>query len=78
MGWEHYQAVDPPKESPGLVGDCLMFIYQLVFTSNSIKSSAFHIFLSLTYPLGEKKMFLSQDAQKSPKYVLKTAKQWSI
>jgi len=30
MGWKHYQTFDPPKESPWLVGDCLVKIYNFL------------------------------------------------
>ena len=51
MGWEHFQTVDPPKESPRLLGDCFgvhLLILHLKFQfTKSIKSSTFHIFLNL-------------------------------
>ena len=55
--------VDPPKDSPrlvgaclvvfgGVVGACLVLILDFKFQfSKSIKSSTFHIFLNLAYPL---------------------------
>ena len=69
MGWKHYQTVDPPKESPRLIGDCMrLLILHFKFQfSKSIKSSTFHIFLNLTYPL-RKKLF---SFQKCPKAIQK-------
>ena len=63
MGWKHYQVVDPLKRElqvgRGLFGiRLLIFHFKIQFS----KSSAFHVFLSLTYPL--RKMSLSQNAQK--------------
>ena len=47
MGWKHYQTVDPRKREPqvarGLFGIRLLILH--------FKSSTFHIFLNLTYPL---------------------------
>ena len=52
-----------------------LLIPHIIFQfTKSIKSSTFHIFFNLTYLL--RKIALSQNAQKSPKNVHKTAKQW--
>ena len=78
MGWKHYQNVDHPKREPqvgsGLFGVRLLILHFKFQFSKSIKSSTFHIFLNFTYPL--KKISLSKNAQKSPKNLHKTAKQW--
>ena len=54
MGWKHYQTVDHPKREPqvgsGLFGIHLLILHFKFQFSKSIKSSAFHIFLNLTYP----------------------------
>ena len=66
MGWEHYLTVEPLKKEPqvgrGLFGVRLLILHFKFQFSKSIKSSTFHIFLNLTYPLG--KISLSQNAQK--------------
>ena len=67
MGWEHYQTVVPLKESPKLVGDSLVSIYQF-FTSNYthqifIISSFLHFYQSWL----KEKISLSQNAQKLTK-----------
>ena len=53
MGWKHYQTVDPRKREPqvarGLFGIRLLILHFKF--SKSIKSSTFHIFINLTYPL---------------------------
>ena len=59
MGWKRYQTVDHPKREPqvgsGLFGIRLLLLH---FTfSKSIKSSTFHSFLNLTYPLRKKNLF---------------------
>ena len=59
MGWRHYQTVDPPPPQPkreprvgrGLFGVHLPILHFKFQFSKSIKSSTFHIFLNLTYPL---------------------------
>ena len=55
MGWEHYHTVDPLEEEPqvrrGLFGVRLLLLHFKFQFSKSIKSSTFHIFLDLTYPL---------------------------
>ena len=55
MGWKHYQTVDHPKREPqvgsGLFGIRLLILHFKFQFSKSIKSSTFHIFLNLTYPL---------------------------
>ena len=55
MGWKHYQTVDPHKREPqvgrGLFGIRLLILHFKFQFSKSIKSSTFHIFLTLTYPL---------------------------
>ena len=55
MGWKHYQTVDPHKREPqvarGLFGIRLLILHFKFQFSKSIKSSTFHIFLNLTYPL---------------------------
>ena len=50
MGWEHYQKVDPLKKEPQVRGRLLILHFKFQFCK-SFKSSAFHIFLNLTYPL---------------------------
>ena len=53
MDWKRYQTVDHPKREPQ-VGSGLFGILHFNFqVSKSIKSSTFHIFLNLTYPLGK-------------------------
>ena len=55
MGWEHFQTVAPVKKEPqvrrGLFGVRLLILHFKFQFSKSIKSSTFHIFLNLTYPL---------------------------
>ena len=55
MGWKHYQTLDPRKREPqvarGLFGIRLLILHFKFQFSKSIKSSTFHIFLNLTYPL---------------------------
>ena len=55
MGWKHYQTVDPRKRETqvgrGLFGIGLLILHFKFQFSKSIKSSTFHIFLNLTYPL---------------------------
>ena len=55
MGWQHYQTADPRKREPrvarGLFGIRLLILHFKFQFSKSIKSSTFHIFLNLTYPL---------------------------
>ena len=68
MRWKHYQtSVDHPKWEPqagkGLFGISLLIPHFNFQFSKSIKSSTFHIFLNLTYPL-RKKIYLSQNAEK--------------
>ena len=83
MGWKHYQTVDPHKREPlvsgGLFGIRLLILQFTLnffnFSNPSNLQHIFHIFLNLTYPLRKKKCF-SQNAQKSPKNLHKTAKQW--
>ena len=48
MGWKHYQTVDPRKREPQVARGLFGLVFQF---SKSIKSSTFHIFLNLTYPL---------------------------
>ena len=54
-------AVDHPKREPqigsGLFGIRLLIIHFKFQFSKSIKSSTFHIFLNLTYPLRKKNLF---------------------
>ena len=61
MGWKHYQTVDPRKREPqvarGLFGIRLLILHFKFQFSKSIKSSTFHIFLNLTYPLRKKYLF---------------------
>ena len=61
MGWKRYQTVDHPKREPqvgsGLFGIRLLLLHFKFHFSKSIKSSTFHSFLNLTYPL-RKKIFL--------------------
>ena len=55
IGWKHYQTVAPRKREPqvarGLFGIRLLILHFKFQFSKSIKSSTFHIFLNLTYPL---------------------------
>ena len=55
MGWKHYQTVDPLKKEPqvgrGLFGVRLLILLFNFQFSKSIKSSTFHSFLNLIYPL---------------------------
>ena len=55
MDWKHYQTVDPRQKEPqvgrGLFGIRLLILHFKFQFSKSIKSSTFHIFLNLTYPL---------------------------
>ena len=61
MGWKHYQTVDPLQKEPqvgrGLFGIRLLILHFKFQFSKSIKSSTFHIFLNLTYPLRKKYLF---------------------
>ena len=60
MDWKHYQTVDPLQKEPqvgrGLFGIRLLILH----FSKSIKSSTFHIFLNLTYPLRKNISFPKQ------------------
>ena len=73
MGWKHYQTVDPRKREPqvarGLFGIRLLNLHFKFQFSKSIKSSTFHIFLNLTYPM--KKISLSQMPKNHPKIYTK-------
>ena len=55
MDWKHYQTVDPLQKEPqvgrGLFGIRLLILHFKFQFSKSIKSSTFHIFFNLTYPL---------------------------
>ena len=55
MDWKHYQSVDPLQKEPqvgrGLFGIRLLILHFKFQFSKSIKSSTFHIFLNLAYPL---------------------------
>ena len=61
MGWKHYQTVDPRKREPQvarrLFGIRLLILHFKFQFSKSIKSSTFHIFHNLTYPLRKKYLF---------------------
>ena len=61
MGWKHKQTVDPRKREPqaarGLFGIRLLILHFKFQFSKSMKSSTFHIFLNLTYPLRKKYLF---------------------
>ena len=61
MGWKHHQTVDPRKREPqvasGLFGIRVLILHLKFQFSKSIKSSVFHIFLNLTYPLRKKYLF---------------------
>ena len=78
MGWKHYQTVDHLKREPqigsGLFGIRLLIPHFKFQFSKSIKSSTFHIFLNLTYPLRKNISF--PKCTKSPINLHKTAKQW--
>ena len=75
--WKHYQAVDPLQKEPqvrrGLFGIRLLILHFKFQFSKSIRSSTFHIFLNLTYPLRKNISF-----PKHPKILHKTAKSWLI
>ena len=77
MGWKHYQTVDHPKREPqvgsGLFGIRLLMLHFKFQFSKSIKSSTFHIFLTLTYPFRQNISF--QNAQNHPKIY---TKQWYV
>ena len=70
MGWKYYQTVDHPKREPQvgseLFGICLLILHLKFQFTKSIKSSTFHIFLNLTYPLRKNISF-----QKCPKITQK-------
>ena len=55
MDWKHYQTVDPLQKEPqvgrGLFGIRVLILHFKFQFSKSVKSSTFHIFLNLTYPL---------------------------
>ena len=55
MDWKHYQTVDPLQKEPqlgrGLFGIRVLILHLKFQFSKSVKSSTFHIFLNLTYPL---------------------------
>ena len=78
MGWEHYHTVDPLEKEPqvlrGLFGVRLLILHFKFQFSKSTKSSAFHIFLNLTYPFPKKSQ--SKNVQKSPENLNKTARHW--
>ena len=57
MRWKHYQTVDHPQVGRGLFGIRLLIPHFKFQFSKSIKSSTFHIFLNLTYPLRKKYLF---------------------
>jgi len=46
MGWKHYQTFDPQKESPWLVGDCLVKIYTFLL---QIPISQIHQIFNISY-----------------------------
>ena len=66
--------VEEPQVRRVLFGVRLLILHLKFQFSKSVKSSTFHIFLNLTYPL--KKISHSQNVQKSPKNLYKTAKHW--
>ena len=55
MDWKHYQIVDPLQKEPqvgrGLFSIRLLILHFKFQVSKSIKSSTFHIFFNLIYPL---------------------------
>ena len=61
IGWKHYKTVDRPEWEPqvgrGLFGIRLLILQFKFQFSETIKSSIFHIFLNLTYPLRKKYIF---------------------
>ena len=61
IGWKHYQTVEHPNwESQvgrGLFGIRLLILHIKFQFSKAIKSSTFHIFLNLIYPLRKKYLF---------------------
>ena len=80
VGSTGYQTVDPPpKREPqvgrGLFGIRLLILHFKFQFSKAIKSSTFHTFLNLTYPL-RKNMSFPKCARKTSKNLHKTAKQW--
>ena len=58
---KHYQTLDHPEREPlvgsGLFGIRLLILHVKLQFSKSIKSSTFHIFLNLTYPLRKNTFF---------------------
>ena len=79
MGWKLYQTVDPRKRESlvarGLFGIRLLILHFKFQFSKSIKIFNISHFPQFNLSF-EKKISLSQNAQKSPKNLLKTAKQW--
>ena len=78
MGWKHYQTEREPQVARRLFGIRLLILHFKFQFSKSIKSSTFHIFLNLTYPLRKNISFpkCPKITQKSPKNLHKTVKQW--
>ena len=64
MDWNHYQTVDPLQKEPqlgrGLFGIRVLILHLKFQFSKSVKSSTFHIFLNLTYPLRKNLSFPKQ------------------
>ena len=69
-----FSTLKMPQVGRGLFCIRLLILHFKFQFSKSIKFSMFHIFLNLTYSL--RKISLSQNVQKSPKYLHKTAKRW--
>ena len=84
MGWKHHQRVDlPPPPSPpppikrgpqvcrGLFRVHLLILYFEFQFSKSIKSSTFHIFLNLKYPVSKSISFPNCTKKNYPKIYTK-------
>lgn len=75
MSWEHYQTVDPLQREPQvgrvLFGFRVLILHFKFQFSKSIKSSTFHIFLNLTYPLRKNISFTKCPVNNHPKIYTK-------
>ena len=79
MGWKHYQTVDPRKREPQIARG--LFGIRLQNSSLQIPIFQIHQIFNISYFSQfnlsfEKKISFSQNAQKSPKNLHKTTKQW--
>ena len=80
MGWEHYQTVDPLRKE-SLVCRGLFGAHLLINSSLKISIFQIHQIFNISYfpqfnLSFEKKKSHSQNVQKSPKSLHKTAKHW--